>query len=740
MRKSPRLAMLLAPLLAALALGWILTPGRAYVEAPLSLGAVLAQSSNVVLVRVVSVDKKNNLIVYRKVQDVKGKHNGDLIKHNIGRGGLRPNEWKPPIDWAEPGKLAVFFYNGGASETCIGNWWYQAYAGGEYWNHSHGEPFLLRSYAGPPEKLVGIVQQMLSGKEVVVPCMIDGNKEDLHKRRGKIQRLKASLKLQDYNPKRDFVGWGGEDFRRLAGMPGFSHVSALGRVDPDAQAISVVDINGDGKQDLCLVGGGRVMLLQNGGDSMNEVLLPGVTGARAAVWADFNGDSRPDLLLATPHGLRLFVNSAGGLHDATHLLPAEASGTPAMAAAWIDHDGDGKPDLLVAQGYRGLRLYRNTLTLDGLVKELENANVPQRDKATATLARIGIAAEAALTRALAMRKSAVLQQQTVQLQQRWKNPTPPKPGMPEVPIPNWFEDVSVRVGLGLGGLGADRKGDSLTICDVNGDGLPDFLYGAGGGLLALAAKGGAGVTFTDATKSWGVSFSTGRVSPAFGDYDGDGRPDLVVPQKGGVKLFHNDGKGRLIDVTVKAGLGSFGGWATSACWGDFDNDGHLDLLLGCFRDCNRLFRGKGDGTFEDVSDAVGLTQKRYNSHAVALVDLNNDGSLDAVFNNEGQESVVLLGSPRAGKRVPVALTVAGSAGVLGSRVEVRSSAGRLLGSCYLSGGEGRGGQSAPIARFALTPGTYTVQVRLSSGQLRTQNLTVGTDPVRTQIAALPKAD
>ena len=88
--------------------------------------------------------------------------------------------------------IAVFFYQGGASETCIGNWWYQAYSGGEWWNQSHGEPFLLRSYCGSPEKLAAQVALMLQGREVVVTCMIDGNKEDLHQRRGKIQRLKAS--------------------------------------------------------------------------------------------------------------------------------------------------------------------------------------------------------------------------------------------------------------------------------------------------------------------------------------------------------------------------------------------------------------------------------------------------------------------------------------------------------------------------------------------------------------------
>src|SRR5687768_12817511 len=162
----------LAIVAAVLALTLVPGPAHAYIEAAMSFGAVISQSSNIVLMRVESVDKEKCLIIYRKVQDIKGKHPTDVIKHNIGRGGLRPNEWKPQMDWAEPGKIACFFYNGGASETCIGNWWYQAYAGGEWWNHSHAEPFLLRSYCGPPERLPGIIAQVLEGKEVVVPCMV----------------------------------------------------------------------------------------------------------------------------------------------------------------------------------------------------------------------------------------------------------------------------------------------------------------------------------------------------------------------------------------------------------------------------------------------------------------------------------------------------------------------------------------------------------------------------------------
>ncbi|MBM4038605.1 MAG: VCBS repeat-containing protein, partial [Planctomycetes bacterium] len=347
-------------------------PALAYIEAPFSLGKLIVDSTNILLVRVESVDKEKNLIVYRKVQDVKGAHPGEVIKHNIGRGGFHPREWQNIMAWAEVGQQAVFFHNGGAGEMCIQNYWYQIYAG-EWWGMSHGEPFLLRSYAGKPEKLVGYVTAILAGQEVAVPCMVD-DKPSLHLRNGKIQRMKASLKLQDYNPQRDFVGWGGEEFGPIQGMPGFTHYSSLARTDPAAAGVAPCDFDGDGKTDFCLYGEGRVVLLQNAGASLNEVTLPLATGARAAAWADFDGDGKPDLLLATPAGPKLFRNEGETkFTDVSRGLPP-MNYWNTTAAAWLDYDGDKRPDILLADGFQGLRLCRN------IAHEAPKADAPRVSK------------------------------------------------------------------------------------------------------------------------------------------------------------------------------------------------------------------------------------------------------------------------------------------------------------------------------------------------------------------------
>jgi hypothetical protein len=303
-----------------------------------------------------------------------------------------------------------------------------------------------------------------------------------------------------------------------------------------------------------------------------------------------------------------------------------------------------------------------------------------------------------------------------------------------VPKEQQFVDVSTEVGFGPDGFGKGVKGDTLTVADVNGDGRPDFLYGAGQGMLFLNTRHGNQTRFKLMNDS-GIAYAPGKVGPVFADFDNDGALDLFVPQKGGCKLFKGDGKGRFTDVTAKTGdLARFNGWATSAAWGDVDNDGHLDLVIGCLKAPNRFYRNKGDGTFEDCTEKVGLHQRIFNTQAVCLVDLNGDGILDMVFNNEGQESAVLLGNPdQGGKRTPVTVTIAGNGGVTGSKVQVQDKAGKTLATREISGSDGRGGQHAPQARFALEPGAYRVLVRYTSGITRVREITVASAPVRSRI-------
>src|SRR5260370_29201031 len=102
MQRHPRLILVSIVLAVVIAFSWMTQKIQAYVEAPMSLGAIVAQSTNVVLMRVEKVDKDKNIIVYRKIRDIKGKHEQEGIKHNIGRGDPPANTWKPRKDSAQP--------------------------------------------------------------------------------------------------------------------------------------------------------------------------------------------------------------------------------------------------------------------------------------------------------------------------------------------------------------------------------------------------------------------------------------------------------------------------------------------------------------------------------------------------------------------------------------------------------------------------------------------------------------
>jgi hypothetical protein len=126
------------------------------------------------------------------------------------------------------------------------------------------------------------------------------------------------------------------------------------------------------------------------------------------------------------------------------------------------------------------------------------------------------------------------------------------------------------------------------------------------------------------------------------DYDGDGREDIFIVNgtrlgdspgsAPGPQLYHNLGNGKFEEVAAKAGL-TAKGWGQGVCAGDFDNDGHIDLMV-TFYGHNVLYRNKGDGTFEDVTAKAHLpvTGTRYGA-GCTFTDYDRDGKLDLFVSN-----------------------------------------------------------------------------------------------------------
>jgi hypothetical protein len=134
--------------------------------------------------------------------------------------------------------------------------------------------------------------------------------------------------------------------------------------------------------------------------------------------------------------------------------------------------------------------------------------------------------------------------------------------------------------------------------------------------------------------------STGTGAAIF-DFDGDGANDIFIANGTTLNtntatthslLYRNDGKGHFAEVGQQAGL-TRSGWAQAACVGDFDNDGHPDLLV-TYYGYNSLYRNLGTGKFEEITAAAGLPVNgaRWGS-GCGFLDYDNDGYLDIFIAN-----------------------------------------------------------------------------------------------------------
>lgn len=213
-----------------------------------------------------------------------------------------------------------------------------------------------------------------------------------------------------------------------------------------------------------------------------------------------------------------------------------------------------------------------------------------------------------------------------------------------------------------GGVAAfDYDGDGFTdIFFTNGARIATFQKDSPGYFNRLFRNLG-GLRFRDVTQQAGLAGEGYSVAAAVADYDNDGDVDLFV---GGVDrniLYRNTGDGRFEDVTAQAGIAS-GRWAVAAAWLDYDNDGWLDLFVVNYvywsmeveRFCgdpgrnlrvychpryyrelpNALYRNRGDGTFEDVSEKVGVAAHLGKGMGVAIADYDGDGWVDVFVTND----------------------------------------------------------------------------------------------------------
>ncbi len=192
--------------------------------------------------------------------------------------------------------------------------------------------------------------------------------------------------------------------------------------------------------------------------------------------------------------------------------------------------------------------------------------------------------------------------------------------------------------------------------DYDGDGRLD-LFSCGVGQPGVLWKGGQGTVFADFATTAGLEGCVIGNAACWSDYDGDGLIDLFVASAGGGEshLYRNNGDSRFLRADAEAGLTDL--HSGIGIWGDYDNDGKLDLFIAQNNgQGNRLYRNLGNGRFEDVTNAAGLTGS-FHSQGPAWGDYNNDGFLDLYIPNSGTEGDVLYCNNRNGTFTDVTLSM-----------------------------------------------------------------------------------
>ena len=272
--------------------------------------------------------------------------------------------------------------------------------------------------------------------------------------------------------------------------------------------------------------------------------------------------------------------------------------------------------------------------------------------------------------------------------QRAKHPVQ-KSEAPHPSVKPQFLDVAAASGLDfhLTCGGPEKKYIMESMCggiavfDYDNDGWMDILLVNGSTLEDLRAgkchasklyRNNHDGTFTDVSAKAGLNHCGWGFGVAVGDYDNDSWEDVYITYLDGGVLYRNNGNGTFTNATAKAGVDNGGRWGTSAAFGDYDNDGHLDLYVANYVDLDlehlpefgsspfcqyrgipvscgprglkgsrdRLYHNNGDGTFTDVSDKLGIDPEGYYGLGVLWLDYDKDGCLDLYVANDSSPSLL----------------------------------------------------------------------------------------------------
>jgi tetratricopeptide (TPR) repeat protein len=465
----------------------------------------------------------------------------------------------------------------------------------------------------------------------------------------------------------------------------------------------MLDVTGSGQMDLVLMEAGQqaIRVLHRKGDGSFVDVDAAAAGLKisgravACAVGDYDGDNLNDLAVALDDGVRLFRNlGKGKFEDATAEAGLRPRNKP-TGITFVDYDHDGDLDLFLT---------------GSPLKDGDAPNVLWRNNGNKTFTE-------------------------------------------------WTADT---------GLGGSGKTASVILTDFNNDRAVDLAVTGDGPAPVLFVNPREGKYPTQALYENAVDSKVGRSSEqnsksasepvsklagglpategiAVLDYDKDGWMDIAVTHAGapGLTLWRNvagpQGVGRRFERVPLPQTGATRGWGVTAV--DIDNDGWVDLAAVVETGTGpqvKVFRNKGDGTFEDVSGALGLDHVKLSApRGLIAADMDGDGAPDLIVTQENAPPV-LLRNVGANKNHFVRLDLSGYADnktAIGSKVEIFANG--QWQKWELAGASGLATQAPPQLLIGLGAADHIDLLRIlwPTGILQDE-----IDLPHTQVIAMKEAD